>query len=367
MLRLRPLLFAAFTLAGSASAQSPLPSQQTSGQISGHIFRSDTGMPVEGGIVFLRSAANSAGTKVATVHSDKDGSYIFSDVAAGNYVLMAYRSGFVGPVAYGSGSTFVERDPNVFAPVCPRNNPDYSCVSVTRGKRVGRIDMRLIANPVVDTLPIEPISAATFPDHKVSFSHELHISPDGQIVAVVTNDSITSPNCPCEVWLYDMRSHRSVLAVTMLPESFDSIPEWRNYNRSATPNPVIVANEPALDVLLTWTPDNTLYVEAGNQGPFNTGENADTKIAATLAGAKEIEQFPPEVTAALKLQVSEHTVRDGEGRVVPCTFFVGRTDQFVVTVVYPPPSCKYETQLIVARSDGSNRAQPHKSSIKMSL
>src|SRR5580704_12252651 len=197
VVRLCPLLFAAFTLAVSTSAQSQLPSPGTSGQISGHIYRADTGAPVDGATIFLRSADNPVETRVPPVRSDKDGSYIFSDVAAGNYVLMAYRSGFLGPAVYGSESPTIDLSYG-FAFFCGAN---ISCVSVAQGQIVDGIDVRLSAGPDVATLPIEPIAAGTFPDHKVSFD-QLRISPDGQIVAVVTNDSITSPNCPCEVWLY---------------------------------------------------------------------------------------------------------------------------------------------------------------------
>ena len=143
--------------------QSPT-APEVSSQVSGHVYRADTGAPVEGATIVLQSTR---GERIVQ-RSNSDGSYIFSDVAAGSYVVMAYGSGFAGPVEYGN-----------------------KLVSVTQGRTVGGIDVRLTANPSVTTLLTEPIAAATYPDHKLSFD-QVRFSPDGQIAAIVTHDSITS-------------------------------------------------------------------------------------------------------------------------------------------------------------------------------
>jgi len=258
---------------------------EVSGQVSGHIFRADTGTPVEGAVIFLQGAPVGGGANnLPPVRSNRDGSYVVSNVAAGSYVLMVYRRGFVGPVDYGSRSPIIERISGPTFTFCPPTNAvAYSCVSVTRGQKVGGIDVRLTENPSVATLPTDPI-AATYRNRKIFFE-EARFSPDGQILAINTGD---------ELWLYDMRSHQSVPAI--LPGSLfvDATEQGVKPNIAANTPYVIVSDVGAsgLGVLysltLIWASDDTLYAEGGSDARY-------TKVAATLAGAKEIEQFPSEI------------------------------------------------------------------------
>lgn len=105
-----------------------------------------------------------------------------------------------------------------------------------------------------------------------------------------------------------------------------------------------------------WTSDDTLYLEAGTQ---DLGDENNTKVVATLAGAKEVEQFPPEVNSAFQQEVRRRADSFEIVKARPCTSMVGRNDQFVVTVEEPPdaPNCQGVSQLTMARSDGTNAQQ----------
>lgn len=207
------------------------------------------------------------------------------------------------------------------------------------------------ANPNVSTLPTETIAAATLPDHKISFE-QARFSPDGQILAIVTNDSITSPNCPCEVWLYDMRSHQSVPAIlpgllnTRISEDTPSYISAHGLRDAV----VIVPND-YFGFRLTWASDDTLYVEAGSQA---LGDASNTKVVATMAGAKEIDEYPSEVTSAFRAFLQEHHFLTPPTK--PCTSLAGRNDQFVVTLEGSPtaPNCRGAAQLMAAWSDGTH-------------
>jgi hypothetical protein len=89
-------LSVAFAAAQTTDPKSPY-SSQLQGQVSGHVFRSDTGEPIARAEVSLyamdEATAQAAGGK-RIVRSGPDGSFIFSDVPAGKYQLEVWRNGF---------------------------------------------------------------------------------------------------------------------------------------------------------------------------------------------------------------------------------------------------------------------------------
>ncbi|HEV8385359.1 MAG TPA: carboxypeptidase-like regulatory domain-containing protein [Candidatus Acidoferrales bacterium] len=86
----------------SDAAQSQGSAQESSlkqppGQISGHVYRSDTGAPVAKVSVSLypqdEATSKSAG-RARVTRTGADGGFIFSDVPAGLYAISAWRTGF---------------------------------------------------------------------------------------------------------------------------------------------------------------------------------------------------------------------------------------------------------------------------------
>jgi uncharacterized protein (DUF2141 family) len=88
------------TLAAAATAQTndnPQPSKSVPGQISGHVYRSDTGEPVPKAQVSLYPAdsdtAKAAGPE-RIVRTGPDGTFVFPDLPAGTYGVSVWRNGF---------------------------------------------------------------------------------------------------------------------------------------------------------------------------------------------------------------------------------------------------------------------------------
>jgi len=73
------------------------PSQSPLGQISGHVYRSDTGEPIPKAQVELSAAdqdtAKAAGAE-RIVRTGADGAFLFPDLPAGSYQLEVWRNGF---------------------------------------------------------------------------------------------------------------------------------------------------------------------------------------------------------------------------------------------------------------------------------
>jgi len=90
------LLVAIVVAAQTADAKQPHGSQSP-GQISGHVYRSDTGEPIARAELELsatdEATAEAAGGK-GIVRSGADGSFVFPDVPAGKYQLEVWRNGF---------------------------------------------------------------------------------------------------------------------------------------------------------------------------------------------------------------------------------------------------------------------------------
>jgi hypothetical protein len=90
------------TLAAATAAQTndnPQPSKSMSvlGQISGHVYRSDTGEPVPKAQVSLYPAdpdtAKAAGSE-RIVRTGTDGTFVFPDLPAGTFGVSVWRNGF---------------------------------------------------------------------------------------------------------------------------------------------------------------------------------------------------------------------------------------------------------------------------------
>src|SRR5271167_2932068 len=75
----------------------PRASKSKLGQISGHVYRSDTGEPVPKAQVELYPAdpdtAKAAGPE-RIVRTDSDGTFVFLDLPAGTFGVSAWRNGF---------------------------------------------------------------------------------------------------------------------------------------------------------------------------------------------------------------------------------------------------------------------------------
>ncbi len=82
---------------GAAAQTKDFPSQSPLGQISGHVYRSDTGEPIPKAQVQLFAAdqdtAKAAGSE-RIVRTGADGAFLFPDLPAGSYQLVIWRNGF---------------------------------------------------------------------------------------------------------------------------------------------------------------------------------------------------------------------------------------------------------------------------------
>jgi len=93
------LLLTVATVTAAQTTDTPQPSKSTSvlGQISGHVYRSDTGEPVPKAQVSLypsdTDTAKAAGSQ-RIVRSGTDGTFVFPDLPAGAYGVSVWRNGF---------------------------------------------------------------------------------------------------------------------------------------------------------------------------------------------------------------------------------------------------------------------------------
>jgi hypothetical protein len=85
------------TVTAAQTDDNPQPSKSTLGQISGHVYRSDTGEPVPKAQVDLSPAdpdtAKAAGPE-RIVRTGTDGAFVFPDLPAGTYGASVWRNGF---------------------------------------------------------------------------------------------------------------------------------------------------------------------------------------------------------------------------------------------------------------------------------
>jgi len=92
----RVLFFLWFAI-GTTGQTKDFPSQSTLGQISGHVYRSDTGEPIAKAQVELTATdedtAKAAGGK-RIVRTGADGAFLLPDLPAGSYQFEVWRNGF---------------------------------------------------------------------------------------------------------------------------------------------------------------------------------------------------------------------------------------------------------------------------------
>ena len=121
-----------------APAQANISAQKTaaaSAQISGHVYRADTGAPLPKTQVTLipvtGTSMNITGERRYTL-ADIDGFYSFTQVAPGTYTVGASRNGFI--------ARYFD---DVASPV------DARIIAISSEERLGRIDIRLVSAGVI--------------------------------------------------------------------------------------------------------------------------------------------------------------------------------------------------------------------------
>lgn len=225
------------------------------GEISGHVYRADTGTPLANAIVTLSSSpsGNAQSKRTAT-----DGSYQFTALAPGFYWVSAYRTGFVGQV---SG----KNEPQTVG-LCPP-----SCVSLSGGQKLDGIDLRLSADPGITQMSEDGFSSA-YPEKPLRLQFGPgRFSPDGKFFAIAVASQAGGG-----LWLYDMHSHGLTLVTDgRAGTSLEfGIRDW------------------------DWTGDNTLYL-SGVLTRHRVGHQA--YAAVTMTGvAEELTEIPPQIAASFK-------------------------------------------------------------------
>jgi hypothetical protein len=229
----------------SLLALSPIRGQQTptTGQISGHIYRADTGAPLANAVVTAQHRISR--TPVLTTTA-ADGSYIFKNLPAGAYHVAGSRDGFVG----------------AFYRIPPTRNNDFPPIEVLAGGNVSGIDIRLDPAPRITAISLAALHA-TYPGVGIQFAMG-SFSPDGSRVALAISGVKTGD--PEQAWIYDMRTQRMV-AVTESP---------------------LNGRDPGI-ASLDWDADGTLYVQARRRQLVGSSYI----VAATMTKIEEIAEIPP--------------------------------------------------------------------------
>jgi hypothetical protein len=247
-----------------------LPRQRSTtspaGQISGHIYRADTGAPLENVIVELHPAQ---GGSYKSHRTATDGSYAMG-VDPGEYLMTAYRAGFI-PAKYGDDSP----------------NPCPSCIRVGPGQRVDAIDLRLVADPIITTMP----DAAQDAEYSIAgyARGPVRFSPDGAFLALGTPSEAPLLT---KVWIYDMHSKR------LVPVTLD----MQGLGRTS------------VDLLLTWADNDTLYIRHGDVPPYlrlfrlSGIRTAMTEVVPQLL-AQVVSDVPADVAATFERAGEQHNDR----------------------------------------------------------
>lgn len=228
------------------------PKPQQLGEVSGHVYRADTGKPLAGVRVML-GVISSFGPPFRTVPTGPDGAYAFSEVPPGQYRIAAYLKGFT----YGQ-----------YGPT-DRFGPGWETISLASGQQLSTIDMRL--HPLVSVTPMnEEALVGAFGAGRfwLKFSPG-SFSPDGKLFAFGVGD----PD-PYQAWLYDMSSRR-LSPVTSTPT--EGWPQIRG---------------------MTWVGES-LYADAYYP-------NHDQCFVASAAGTTQLAELP----AAAEEAFTKGNVRD---------------------------------------------------------
>jgi len=104
---------------------------QLPGEISGHVYRADTGEPVAKATVMLACTRPVALGDCPQTLTAADGSFVFSEVTPGTYTVFVRATDFVSQ-GYGQG---------------PRGIP--CTISLSSGQKIENIDIRLVAGGII--------------------------------------------------------------------------------------------------------------------------------------------------------------------------------------------------------------------------
>ncbi|MFZ0820406.1 MAG: carboxypeptidase-like regulatory domain-containing protein, partial [Candidatus Acidiferrales bacterium] len=125
--------FAATQSADQSNANSQ-KSSPPSGQISGHVYRADTGAPLAKVVVTLDGRSDEDGSTSLSLVTGPDGSFAFAGLTSGKYILSAERCGFIQQMLSGFGSNGQEG--SVF-------------ISLSSGQKRDGLDFRMIQGGVI--------------------------------------------------------------------------------------------------------------------------------------------------------------------------------------------------------------------------
>lgn len=226
----------------SAATQTALRAAQRPGEVSGHIYRADTGRPLAGVTVALILNAPASPLRIiSSAKTTDDGSYEFSGVVPDNYELMAHQKGFA--------RAYYHHGQNGYS----------SPLHVTSGAKLNGIDLKL--HPVVNVTQMNTMALIeAYPETGFSFrSAPGRFSPDGSLFAVVVDGQ--------QVWLYDLKAQR------LIP---------------ATVKPPLTSGLSAS--IIGWAGD-TLYAKDS----YGHGLGPTRFFAVTAEATKEIPHLPPGV------------------------------------------------------------------------
>jgi hypothetical protein len=269
------------------------------GQISGHIYRADTGDPLAQTIIALQDTHAQSPGNTKAERTTLDGEYSFTQIAPGNYFVTAYRRGFVGQT-YGLDRPYAQPKLLTLGP----------------GQHLEGIDLWLSPNPDIVAMVDEPLAAAYSPEQRLHLGFGPgRFSTDGGFFAFAVA-GITSGDAE-QVWIYDMRSQRLVPA-TEKPGG--AALSFRIHDAA-------------------WADDGTLYVDA-ERIIYQVGRRV--RWAASMTQTKEITEFPAAVTAAFQRQAASNL----------STFqHEGHNDRFILGYERPCHGCAF--RLTISRSDGT--------------
>ncbi|HMD31194.1 MAG TPA: carboxypeptidase-like regulatory domain-containing protein, partial [Candidatus Acidoferrales bacterium] len=172
------------------ASQPPQTKAFAPAQVSGHVFRADTGEPLAGALVTLSTTTAIPGTSDVSLRTAGDGSYTFTGVRPGAYYVLAFRAGFHGKF-YGSDKRSL---------MCPA-----ACVSVDPAQKLEAVDIRLTGDPPISQMNDDAIATA-YPGLGGHLGFAMgRFSPDGKYFAAGL--AAITYGATEQVWLYDLRSH----------------------------------------------------------------------------------------------------------------------------------------------------------------
>jgi Carboxypeptidase regulatory-like domain len=179
---LRSVFLASYLLllpAGNAIDQSVTPAL---GQLSGHVYLADTGAPLSDAVVTLDHHPEQR------TRTGADGSYSFGSLLPGDYLVVVYKTGFLGSIYNLQGS----------AP---------TSLTLKPGEKLDHVDFHLKPAPQVVEMKDDALTA-TFTSKERLYLHFMYgqFSPGGTRLAIVTGDILNEEFE--QVWLYDLGSHQ---------------------------------------------------------------------------------------------------------------------------------------------------------------